>query len=163
MLQKGAMELVDQPSPSYYSQLFLVQKATGRWWPIIDLSALNGYVSLTRFWMETVASVLGSVRKGDMMFFDGLKDAYFQIPFIWILDHIYGLSWRGRCINSGFSFSACHWLPRSSLVFSLVSEWAHQWGIHLVWYLDNWLVVAQSLPLLLCHCDLLLQLCRVLS
>ena len=29
MLEKGALELVDQPAPGFYSRLFLVQKATG--------------------------------------------------------------------------------------------------------------------------------------
>ena len=60
--------------------LFLVEKATGGWRPIIDLSALNGFVTLTKFRMETVASVLGSIRKGDWMFSIDLKDAYFHIP-----------------------------------------------------------------------------------
>ena len=29
MMQKGALKLVDQPSPGFYSRLYLVQKATG--------------------------------------------------------------------------------------------------------------------------------------
>ena len=29
MLQKGAVELVDQPGPGYYSRLFLVEMVTG--------------------------------------------------------------------------------------------------------------------------------------
>ena len=41
-----------------------------------DLSALNGFVTLTKFKMETVASVLGSVKKGDWIFLTDLKDAY---------------------------------------------------------------------------------------
>ena len=37
----------------------------GVWRPVIDLSHLNEFVHLTRFKMETVASVLLSVREGD--------------------------------------------------------------------------------------------------
>ena len=63
MLQKGALEAVDQPSPGFYSCLFLVEKVTG-WRLLIILSALNGFIKLTKFQMETVASVL-RIRKGD--------------------------------------------------------------------------------------------------
>ena len=44
MLQKGAVEPMDQPGLGYYSRLFLVEKVTGAWRPVIDLSALNGVV-----------------------------------------------------------------------------------------------------------------------
>ena len=76
MLWKGGLEQVDQPGPGFYSRLFLVQKATGGWRPIIDLSTLDGFVTITRFQMETVPLVLGSV----WMFSVDFKDAYFQIP-----------------------------------------------------------------------------------
>ena len=79
MLQKGVLEPVDHPSPSFYSCLFIVEKVTEGWRPVIDLSALNGFVTLTKFQMETVASVLGSIRKGYWMISIDLKDTYFQI------------------------------------------------------------------------------------
>ena len=46
----------------------------------LSLSHLNEFVYLTRFKMETVASVLLSVREGDFLASLDLKDAYFQIP-----------------------------------------------------------------------------------
>ena len=51
----------------------------GVWRPVIDLSHLNEFVHLTRFKMETVASVLLSVREGDFLAYLDLNDAYFQI------------------------------------------------------------------------------------
>ena len=48
--------------------------------PVIDLSTLNGIVTATKFQIETVASVLRAIRKGDWMFSIDLKDEYFQIP-----------------------------------------------------------------------------------
>ena len=47
---------------------------------MIDLSILIGFVTLTKFSMEMVLAVLGSIRKGDVMFSIDLKDAYFQMP-----------------------------------------------------------------------------------
>ena len=80
MLVKGALEVVVDPGPGFYSRLFLVEKATGGWRPVIDLSPLNGFVWQTPFRMETVASVLSAIREGDFMASIDLKDAYFQIP-----------------------------------------------------------------------------------
>ena len=65
MIQKGALKIVDQPGLGLYSHLFLVEKVTEGWRPVIHLSALDGYFMLTKFKMETVASILGSARKGD--------------------------------------------------------------------------------------------------
>ena len=80
MLAKGALEIALDPGPAFYSRLFLVEKASGGWRPVIDLSHLNEFVQLTRFKMETVVSVLLSVREGDFLASLDLKDAYFQIP-----------------------------------------------------------------------------------
>ena len=38
MLAKGALEIARDPGPGFYSRLFLVEKATGGWRPVIDLS-----------------------------------------------------------------------------------------------------------------------------
>ena len=79
MLAKGALEIARDPGLGFYSRLFLVEKATGGWRPVIDLSHLNDFVQLTSFKTETVASVLLSVREGDFLDSLDLKDAYFQI------------------------------------------------------------------------------------
>ena len=77
MLAKGALEIARDPGPGFYSLLFLVEKASGGWRPVIDLSHLNEFVQLTRFMMETVASVQLSVREGDFLASLDLKYAYF--------------------------------------------------------------------------------------
>ena len=80
MLAKGALEIALDPGPGFYSRLFLVEKASGGWRPVISLSHVNEFVQLTPFKIETVASVLLSVREGDFLASLDLKDAYFQIP-----------------------------------------------------------------------------------
>ena len=77
MLQKGAVEPLDQPGVEFYSGLFLVEKVTGGWMPVMELSTLNRFVMVTKFCMEKVTSVLGSIHQGDWMFSIDLKDAYF--------------------------------------------------------------------------------------
>ena len=65
MLTKDALEIVLDPGPGFYSRLFLVEKVMGVWRPVIDLFCLKEFVLHTLFKMETVASVLPSVREGD--------------------------------------------------------------------------------------------------
>ena len=65
MLAKGPLEITRDPGPGFYSRLFLVEKASGCWRHMLDISPVNEFVQLTRFKMETVASELLSVREGD--------------------------------------------------------------------------------------------------
>ena len=117
----------------------------GGWRPGIDLSHLNDFVQLTSFKMETVASVLLSVREGDFLASLDLKDAYFQIP-------IHGSSRKLlRFMSEGtvYQFKAlCSGLSTApqvfTRVFAAVSAWAHSRGIRLLRYLDDWLVLSSS-------------------
>ena len=164
MLAKGALEIARDPGPGFYSRLFLVEKATGGWRPVIDLSHLNDFVQLTPFKMETVASVLLSVREGDFLASLDLKDAYFQIP-------IHGSSRKLlRFMSEGtvYQFKAlCFGLSTApqvfTRVFAAVSAWAHSRGIRLLCYLDDWLVLSSSEKKAKESIRELLSLCRTLG
>ena len=164
MLAKGALEIARDPGPGFYSRLFLVEKATGGWRPVIDLSHLNDFVQLTPFKMETVASVLLSVREGDFLASLDLKDAYFQIP-------IHGSSRKLlRFMSEGtvYQFKAlCFGLSSApqvfTRVFAAVSAWAHSRGIRLLRYLDDWLVLSSSEKKAKESIGELLSLCRTLG
>ena len=80
LLAKGAIEIAPLPSPGFYSRLFVVMKASGAWRPVIDLFILNLRIQQTSLKMETLQSVLLSVRPGDWMVSLDLKDAYLQVP-----------------------------------------------------------------------------------
>ena len=164
MLAKGALEIARDPGPGFYSRLFLVEKATGGWRPVIDLSHLNDFAQLTPFKMETVASVLLSVREGDFLASLDLKDAYFQIP-------IHGSSRKLlRFMSEGtvYQFKAlCFGLSTAPQVFTgvfaAVSAWAHARGIRLLCYLDDWLVLSSSEKKAKESIRELLSLCRTLG
>ena len=79
LIAKRAVEIAPS-SPGFYSRLFVIQKASGSWRPVIDLSSLNGFVQLTPFRMESNQSVLRSIRSFDWMISIDLKDAYLQVP-----------------------------------------------------------------------------------
>ena len=146
MLLKGTAELVHDQIPSFYSWLFLVEKATGGWRPVIYLLSLSKFVLLMKFMREMVVPILASVRKGDFMISRDLKDAYFQIsihpkscPFLhFVMD---GMVYQFKVLCFGLST-----VPQ---VFALVSKWVHQRGIWLLRCLNDWLTIAESLFLLL--------------
>ena len=77
-LHKRAIEQAPQ-TPGFYSRLFVFQKDSGSWRPIIDLSTLNTFIVSQRFHMETPQSVLRSIRQGDWMISLDLQDAYLQV------------------------------------------------------------------------------------
>ena len=57
-LLKGAIDIVQKPnSLGFYSHLFLVPKPGNRWRPVIDLSCLNKFLTISKFKMETPESM----------------------------------------------------------------------------------------------------------
>ena len=96
--------------------------------------------------METVPSVLLSVREGDFLVSIDLKDAYFQIPVHQSLRKLLRFLSRGGWGGTVYQFKAgLSTAPQVfSRVFAAVSAWAHSHGIRLLRYLDDWLILASS-------------------
>ena len=164
MVAKGALEIVADPGPGFYSRLFLVEKATGGWRPVIDRSPLNGFIHQTPFTMETAASVLLSVREGSFLASVDLKDAYFQIPvhrssrkWLWFTSD--GTVHQFKVLCFGLS-TAPQVFTR---VFAGVSAWAHSRRIRLLRYLDDWLILSSSETRARQHVRELLSLCHSLG
>ena len=75
LIAKDAVELAPLTSPGFYGRLFVVWKTSGSWRPIIDLFHLIRFVDVSPFQMETIQSVLLSVRQGDWMASIALMEA----------------------------------------------------------------------------------------
>ncbi len=52
-------------SPGFYSNVFLVEKASGGFCPVINLKPLNRHLVVPKFKMETIASIIKSVETRD--------------------------------------------------------------------------------------------------
>ena len=114
----------------------------GVWRPVIDLSHLNEFVHLTRFKMETVTSVLLSVREGDFLASLDL-DVYFQIPIHPSSRKLLRFTLEGGRFTSSEPCVLDSTAPQVfTRVFAAVSAWAHTHGIRLLRYLDDWLILA---------------------
>ena len=159
---KGAIELAPLSSPGYYSRLFVVMKASGLWRPVIDLSLLNLKVQKTSFKMETLQSVLLSVRPGDWMVSLDLKDAYLQVPMHpeshkFLMFVACGKVYQFKVLCFGLS-TAPQVFTR---VMAPVSTFLHHSEIRLRRYLDDWLIQASSREQVLLALNAVLQLVRL--
>ena len=45
MLDKGAIQLISDDLPGFYSRIFMIPKQGNKWRPVIDLSLLNNFIS----------------------------------------------------------------------------------------------------------------------
>ena len=146
LLQKGAVEVVHTPdSLGFYSRLFLVPKPGNCWRPVIDLSALNKFLAIPKFKMETPESIRASLRKGKWATSIDLTDAYLHVPIHsqsqkYLGFHFQGITYQFTSLPFG--------LATAPLIFtSIVKEVkliALQSGIRLHQYLDDWLIRAPS-------------------
>ena len=164
LVVKGAVELAPLPSPGFYSRLFVVWKTSGSWRPVIDLSHLNRFVDVSPFQMETIQSVLLSVRQGDWMASIDLKEAYLQVPVHPASRHFLRFVFRDQI----YQFKAlCFGLSMAPQVFTRVmapvSAILHSMGIRMRRYLGDWLVQSSSRESLLRDLQTVLQLCHKLG
>ena len=163
LLRKGAVEPAP-PSPGFYSRLFLVQKASGSRRPIIDLSTLNNYITSSHFHMETPQSVLRSIRPGDWMISLDLQDAYLQVP----VHHDSCRYLRFVVAGKLYQFRVlCFGLTTAPQVFTRimapVSTILHKYGVRMLRYLDDWLILASTELACLQSRDRLLSICTELG
>ena len=164
LIAKGAVELAPLPSPGFYSRLFVVWKTSGSWQPVIDLSLLNRFMDVSHFQMETIQSVLLSIRQGDWMASIDLREAYLQVPVHPESRRFLRLVAHGRA----YQFKAlCFGLSTAPQVFTRVmapvSTILHSLGIRMRRYLDDWLVQSSSREGLLRDLTVVLSLCRELE
>ena len=81
MLDKGAVQIITDGSPGFYSRVFMVPKqGLNKWRPVIDLSSLNKYIVKKTFKMETPELIRQSFTKDEWVTSIDLSDAYFHVP-----------------------------------------------------------------------------------
>ena len=158
MLQKNAITKVPPDSPGFYSNIFLVRKASGGWRPVIDLKSLNTHIHAPHFRMFTTSSVLSSVEKGDYAFKIDLQDAYFHVPI-----HPSSTKYlRFAFGNRVYQFQVLPFgLNTAPQVFTrlghTVTAYLHRQGVSVIPYLDDWLVHHPDRQILLRHQALLID------
>jgi hypothetical protein len=165
LLTKGALERVRDPlSPGFFSRIFLVPKKSGGWRPIIDLKALNVYLSPKKFKMESAESIRANLRQGMWTYSLDLKDAYFHIPVHPSSRKFLRVCFRGTVYQFRalpFGLSSAPWL--FTQVAKEFASLVHQEGTFLHQFLDDWLGRAPSRELCAKHCAQVVALAQELG
>ena len=160
MIEKQAVEPSAPDSPGFYSILFVVPKASGGWRPVIDLSALNKYLKIPTFKMETSEVIRHSMPQNAWVTTIDLKDAYFHVPMrqemMKYLRFCYqGKVWQFRALP--FGLSTAPWI--FSMCVRELEVLAHRKGIQINQYLDDWLIRHSSPEILLRQTQWVVDLC----
>jgi hypothetical protein len=98
LLAKGAIEPVcrNQAACGFYSTYFLVPKKDGGTRPILNLKKLNCFMAYAKFKMESLRSIISSVKPEAYLASLDLKDAYLHIPIRPVHWRFLRFSFRGR-------------------------------------------------------------------
>ena len=144
LLEDGVIE--PTTGPYHLNRLFEVPKkdsSTPRL--VLDVSYLNRFVTPFRFTMTTVAQVRRTLTRGCFMASIDMKDAYWHVPIHqryrpYLAFSAGGISYQFRVLPFGLNIA-----PR---IFSKMMKPVHvalaRKGVHLLMYLDDWLVFAPS-------------------
>ena len=164
MLEKGAIETVEDPDPGFYSHLFVVTKKSGGLRPVIDLKALNQHLSVPHFKMETAQSIRGQIQLGESAISLDMKDAYFHVP----VHEKYRKYMRFAIGDQVYQFKAmCFGLAPAPLIFTKLlrplAEYLRKKGILIHFYLDDWLIRARCKRLLRSQAQMVLGLAKSLG
>jgi len=158
LVDKRALVPAD-PSPGFYSHLFVVPKNNGGFRPVIDLKRLNQYIVCPSFRMETPQSIRRQLRVGEFTTSVDLADAYLHIPVApafqrFLRIAVQGQVWQFRAMPFGLNIA-----PRTfTNLLSPVASFLRARGIRIHRYLDDWLIRAESVQESLHHTDQVLQL-----
>ena len=151
MLQRNTISEISLDTPGFYSNAFMVCKASGGWRPVIDLKQLNHHIDAPHFGIHTINSVLSTIEKRRLVlstiekrrlrFKIDLQDAYFHVL-------IHPHSRKYLCFafeNKVYQFRVLHFsLNTAPQVFTClrhrVAAYLHHQGISVIPYLDDWLI-----------------------
>ncbi|KAL1914581.1 uncharacterized protein VTP21DRAFT_8112 [Calcarisporiella thermophila] len=80
LLEKWVIEEVPMNTPGVVSNIFVIEKHSGKLRPVLDLRRLNLSVKKAHFKMETLHLILPLIQRHDWMTSIDLKDVFFHIP-----------------------------------------------------------------------------------
>ena len=166
LVEKGAVTVVDShyPQTEFYSVLFLVPKKNGQMRPVINLKALNQWVETPHFKMEGLSSLRDLLRQGDWLVKVDLKDAYLTVPIH--PDHrpylrftVGEVNYQFTCLPFGLACAPWAFTKVMKAVVTLLRSW----GIRIIIYIDDILIMSESAALAAQHLEVLTHILQCLG
>ena len=173
LVEKEAVTIVDSHSPqaAFYCILFLVPKKNGQMRPVINLKALNQWVETPHFKMEGLTSLQDLLRQGDWLVKVDLKDAYLTIPIhpdhqpylrfmVGEVNYQFTcLPFGLACLPFGLACAPCAFTKIMKAVVTLLRSW----GIRVIIYIDDILIMSDSAVLAAQHLEVLTHILQCLG
>ena len=157
MLQRNTILEISPDTPGFYSNAFMVRKASGGWRLVIDLKQLNHHIDAPHLHMHTISSVLSTVEKRRLCIQNRSAGCVLS------------------CTNTStqqevpsFCLRVLHFsLNTASQVFTClryrVAAYLHHQGISVIPYLDDWLIHHPDRQVLLRHQSQLLNILNMVG
>lgn len=170
LLAKKAIYSVPYSKDCFVSNMFAIKKKrlnneeTQLYRPITNLKKLNCFVRYERFKMGSLDLVKYIIRKDDWMAKVDLMDAYFTVPLAADHQKFVCFIWKRKFYKyRGLPFGLSS-APRvfTKLLKPIVS-YLRERGVRLVIYLDDCLILGETLSLITSHLDMVLSLIRRLG
>ena len=159
LLQKKAIREAQVGTPGFYSQVFVVPKRGGGWRPVNNLKKLNSFEETPHFKMESIQNLNDVHLQGDYMAKINLKDAYLTVSMHSSAMKYLRFQWKCTVYEfTSLPFS----LAPAPLVFTKLMKpivsLLRTWGIRILLYLDDMLIMAKSPELLNQHLQVITAL-----
>ena len=159
LLSSGVIRQVFDPVPKFFSRLFIVPKKDGPNRLIIDLSLLNKLLKVPTFKMERVLDIASCILSPMWGCTVDLEDAFYHVPIAWIFHLLLAFVVDGTTYvfqMLPFGLSVAPWA--FARVTKPIKAHMHLHLIHFHTYLDDFLLLAPSVPSLQDHTQFLLAL-----
>lgn len=159
LLRKGAISQVNTEIGQFISTIFLTEKRNGKQRPIINLKNLNFFIVYEKFKMENLKELKDLLKEGDLMMKLDMKDAYFNLLLHQNYRKFVRFTWKETlyeftCICFGLGPG-----PRFlSKLLKVLIQFLRRLNIRLVIYLDDILVLGETLEIILQARDTILYL-----
>ena len=152
LISKDAIVQIDDVPNLCLSPIFVIPKKSGDLRVILNLKEFNLFISTQHFRMETLSVILPQLSASDWAVSIDLQDAYLHIPIHPLSRRFLGFQFLGRTFQYRvlpFGLKVSPWVF-TRVVATLVGH-LRQLGLRLFYYLDVWLLVAESRDLLESH------------
>jgi hypothetical protein len=143
LLTKGAIECAS--GPGFTSPLFVIPKKIGDLRPVLNLRALNQFLPVKHFKMETIQHVCTLIKKNDYLTSIDLSDAFLHIKIHPESRKYLQFLWKGQL----YQFKVLPFgLSLAPMIFTKMLKpllrWARKRGIRISAYLDDLIIAAAS-------------------
>ncbi|XP_056380443.1 uncharacterized protein LOC130275879 [Hyla sarda] len=156
---KNAIIQIPSHTSGFLSNLFLVKKKDGGYRPVINLKTLNNYVCYHHFKMEGIHLLRDLLLPEDWLAKIDLKDAYLTVPMHHLSQPYLQFLWKDQkwqFTSLPFGLSSAPWCF-TKLLRPVVALLRAR-GVRLIIYLDDILLMAQSLSRIHLHIQWTLSL-----